>query len=149
MQVRRCILQLLYHRLHQSVKTKNCVAINILVSYDFERSLSSSSILNGERNDNQLRPEEILLTLLEQGEADAIPAYKHEAIERGFHFIRLLKEVNLGDAAFENHYKQASRTQQDGSLTLTPNDGKRWIQKYYNTKDDQLIACKCQSLYVW
>jgi hypothetical protein len=84
--------------------------------------LSSSSILNGERNDNQLRPEEILLTLLEQGETDAIQVYKH---------------------------KQASRTQQDGSLTLTPNDGKRWIQKYYNTKDDQLIACKCQSLYVW
>jgi hypothetical protein len=84
MQVRRCILQLLYHRLHQSVKTKNCVAINILVSYDFERSLSSSSILNGERNDNQLRPEEILLTLLEQGETDAIQVYKHDAIERGF-----------------------------------------------------------------
>jgi hypothetical protein len=130
------------------VKTKNCVAINILGSYDFERSLSSF-ILNEERNDNQLCPEEILLTLLEQGETDAIQAYKHEAIKRGFHFISLPKEVNLGDAASENYYKQASCTQQNGSLTLTPNDGKRWIQKYYNTKDDQLIACKCQSLYVW
>ena len=95
------------------MKTKNCVAINILVSYDFERSLRSSSILNGERNDNQLRPEEILLTLLEQGETDAIQVYKHYAIERGVHFIRLLKEVNLGDAAFENHYKQVSRTRQN------------------------------------
>jgi hypothetical protein len=101
------------------VKTKNCVAINILGSYDFERSLSSSSILNGERNDNQLHPEEILLTLLEQGEADAIQAYKHESIKRGFHFISLPKEVNLGDAASENHYKQASCTRQNGSLTLT------------------------------
>jgi hypothetical protein len=64
------------------VKTKNCVAINILGSYDFEKSLSSS-ILSGERNDNQLRPEEILLTLLGQGETDAIQAYKHEAIKRG------------------------------------------------------------------
>ena len=70
-------------------------------------------------------------TLLEQVETDAIQAYKHEAIKWGwFHFISLPKEVNLGDAAFENHYKQASRTRQNGSLTLTPNDGKIWIQKY-------------------
>jgi hypothetical protein len=57
----------------------------------------SSFILNEERNDNQLCPEEILLTLLEQGETDAIQAYKHEAIKRGFHFISLPKEVNLGE----------------------------------------------------
>jgi hypothetical protein len=44
------------------VKTKNCVAINILGSYDFGRSLSSF-ILNEERNDNQLCPEEILLNI--------------------------------------------------------------------------------------
>ena len=62
------------------------------------RGASSSSIVNEERNDNQLRPEEILLTLLEQGETDAIQAYKHESIKRGFHFISLAKEVNLGDA---------------------------------------------------
>jgi molybdate/tungstate transport system substrate-binding protein len=77
----------------------------------------SSSILNGERNDNQLRLEEILLTLLEQGETDAIQAYKHEAIERGYHFISLLTEVNLDYATSENHYKQASCTRQNGSLT--------------------------------
>jgi hypothetical protein len=90
-----CILQVLYHRLHPFVKTKNCVAINILRSYDFDRGLSSSSILNGERNDNQLRPEEILLILLEQGETDAIQAYKHELIKRGFHFISLPKKSIL------------------------------------------------------
>jgi molybdate/tungstate transport system substrate-binding protein len=79
----------------------------------------SSSIFNGERNKDQLRPEEILLTLLEQGEADAIPAYKHEAIERGFPFISLPPQINLGNPAFTNYYKQAScTTQQDGSLTF-------------------------------
>lgn len=48
----------------------------------YHNSTISSSILGGERNQNQLRPEEILPTLLETGEADAIPAYKHEAISR-------------------------------------------------------------------
>jgi molybdate/tungstate transport system substrate-binding protein len=84
----------------------------------YHNSSLSSSILNGERNGNQLRPEEILLTLLEQGEADAIPAYKHEAIERGFPFISLPPQINLGDPAFANYYKQASCTQQNGSLTF-------------------------------
>lgn len=65
----------------------------------YHNSSLSSSILNGERNKDQLRPEEILLTLLEQGEADAIPAYKHEAIERGFPFISLPPQINLGNPA--------------------------------------------------
>ena len=45
-------------------------------------------------------------------------AYKHEAIERGFPFISLPPQINLGDTAFANYYKQASCTQQDGSLTF-------------------------------
>jgi molybdate/tungstate transport system substrate-binding protein len=84
----------------------------------YRNSRLSATILNGERNENQLRPEEVLLTLLEQGEADAIPAYKHEAIERGFPFISLPPQINLGDPAFANYYKQASCTQKDGSLTI-------------------------------
>jgi molybdate/tungstate transport system substrate-binding protein len=60
----------------------------------------------------------ILLTLLEQGKADAILSYKHESIERGFPFISLPPQINLGDPAFANYYKQASCTQQDGSLTF-------------------------------
>jgi molybdate/tungstate transport system substrate-binding protein len=65
-----------------------------------------------------VRPEEILPTLLETGEADAIPAYKHEAIERGFPFISLPPQINLGDPAFASYYKQASCTQQNGSLSF-------------------------------
>jgi ABC-type molybdate transport system substrate-binding protein len=97
----------------------NTVIATRLADILYHNSSLSSAILNGgERNSNQLRPEEILLTLLEQGEADAIPVYKHEAIERGFPFISLPPQINLGDTAFANYYKQASCTQQDGSLTF-------------------------------
>ena len=84
----------------------------------YHNSSLSSSILKGERNQNQLRPEEILLTLLETGEADAIPAYKHEAIERGLPFISLPSQINLGDPAFASYYKQASCTQLHGTLNF-------------------------------
>jgi len=84
----------------------------------YHNSSLSSSILKGERNQDQVRPEEILPTLLETGEADAIPAYKHEAIERGFPFISLPPQINLGDPAFASYYKQASCTQQNGSLSF-------------------------------
>jgi len=99
---------------------KGCYAIiaTKLAGILFHNSSLSSSILNGESNPNQLRPEEILFTLLETGEADAIPAYKHEAIERGFPFISLSPQINLGDPAFASYYKQASCTQQDGTLNF-------------------------------
>ena len=55
---------------------------------------------------------------MDAGEADAIPAYKHEAIERGFPFITLPPQINLGEPAFASYYKQAGCTQQDGSLNF-------------------------------
>lgn len=75
----------------------------------YHNSRLSSSILKGERNQDQVRPEELLLTLLETGEADAIPAYKHEAVERGFPFISLPPQINLGDPTFASYYKQATQ----------------------------------------
>lgn len=100
------------------VSLHNTVIAAKLADKLYHNSTISSSILNGERNQNQLRPEEVLLTLLETGEANAIPAYKHEAIERGFPFISLPPQINLGDPSYENYYKQASCTQANGSLTL-------------------------------
>jgi molybdate/tungstate transport system substrate-binding protein len=55
---------------------------------------------------------------LETGEADAIPTYKHEAVERGFPFISLPPQINLGDPAFASYYKQASCTQYKGTLSF-------------------------------
>jgi molybdate/tungstate transport system substrate-binding protein len=56
----------------------------------------------------QITLEEILVTALDTGEADVVPLYKHEAIERNIPFIRLPDEINLGQPAFASYYKQAS-----------------------------------------
>ena len=55
---------------------------------------------------------------METGEADAVIAYKHEAIERGFPFISLPPQINLADPAFASYYKQASCTQLHGILNF-------------------------------
>ena len=46
-------------------------------------------ILGDDRNPKQIFPEEILRTILEQGQLDAVAAYKHEAIARGLPYIIL------------------------------------------------------------
>ena len=58
----------------------------------------------------QIYPEEILNTLLESGQVDAIAAYKHEAISRGLPYITLPSQINLGNPDFSNFYKKASYT---------------------------------------
>jgi len=65
-----------------------------------------------------MRPGETLLTLLEKGEADAIPAFRHEAIERRLPFISLVPQINLGDPNFAGYYKHASCRQVNGSFTF-------------------------------
>jgi molybdate/tungstate transport system substrate-binding protein len=83
----------------------------------YQNSTLSSSILKEEKTDsNQIRPEEILMTLLETGEADAVPAYKHEAIERGIPYILLPDQINLGSLTYEDFYKKKSCMQRDGSF---------------------------------
>ena len=111
-------IQVLTNRSLPNPKGCYTVIATKLAGILYHNSSLSSSILNGERNPNQLRPEEILFTLLETGEADAITAYKHEAIKRGFPFISLSPQINLGDPAFASYYKQASCTQQDGTLNF-------------------------------
>src|SRR5215467_13840493 len=63
-----------------------------------------------------MRPGETLLTLLEKGGADAIPAFRHEAIERGLPFISLAPQINLGN--FAGYYKHATCRQVNGSFTF-------------------------------
>ena len=78
----------------------------------------SSSILRGERNLDFIRPEEVLMTLLESGEADAVSAYMHEAIERGLPFIRLPPEISLGYPEFADFYKKANYTTESGKIIV-------------------------------
>jgi molybdate/tungstate transport system substrate-binding protein len=65
-------------------------------------------ILGEDRNPKQIFPEEILKTILEQGQLDAVAAYKHEAVARELPYITLPPEINLADPTFSNFYKTAS-----------------------------------------
>lgn len=71
-------------------------------------------ILGESRNPKQIFPEETLKTILEQGQLDAVAAYKHEAVARGIPYITLPTEINLADPKFSNFYKKASYTLEDG-----------------------------------
>jgi molybdate/tungstate transport system substrate-binding protein len=65
-------------------------------------------LLGDDRNTKQIFPEEILKTILEQGQVDAVASYKHEAIARGLPYITLPAQINLGDSTFADFYKKAS-----------------------------------------
>ena len=66
--------------------------------------------LGDDRNPKQIFPEEILKTILEQGQLDAVAAYKHEAVARGLAYITLPPKINLADPALSDFYKRASYT---------------------------------------
>jgi molybdate/tungstate transport system substrate-binding protein len=89
-----------------------------LASLYYNNGSLSELILRGDRNPAQLRPEEILVTLLETGEADAIPAYRHEAVERGQAFVALPSEINLGSPAQATFYQRASFTLTNGRTVV-------------------------------
>jgi molybdate/tungstate transport system substrate-binding protein len=71
-------------------------------------------ILGEDRNPKQIFPEETLKTILEQGQLDAVAAYKHEAVARGLPYITLPPEINLADPTFSNFYKTDSYTLENG-----------------------------------
>jgi molybdate/tungstate transport system substrate-binding protein len=64
-------------------------------------------ILGDDKNTKQIFPEEILKTILEQGQLDAVAAYKHEAMSRGLPYITLPSKVNLAYPHFSDFYKNA------------------------------------------
>jgi molybdate/tungstate transport system substrate-binding protein len=67
-------------------------------------------ILGDDRNTKQIFPEEILKTILEQGQLDAVAAYKHEAVARGLPYITLPAQINLADPTFSDFYRNGSYT---------------------------------------
>ncbi len=71
-------------------------------------------ILREDRNPKQIFPEETLKTILEQGQLDAVAAYKHEAVARGLPYITLPPQINLADPTFSDFYKTASYTLENG-----------------------------------
>src|SRR5918995_5206386 len=81
-----------------------------LANLHYNDSGIKQRIMGDDRNKKQIFPEEILKTILEQGQLDAVAAYKHEAVARGLPYITLPQEINLSDLAFSNFYKTASYT---------------------------------------
>jgi molybdate/tungstate transport system substrate-binding protein len=75
-------------------------------------------ILGDDRNTKQNFPEEILKTILEQGQLDAVAAYKHEAVARGLPYITLPPQINLADSTFADFYKKGSYTLQKDGQTI-------------------------------
>jgi molybdate/tungstate transport system substrate-binding protein len=75
-------------------------------------------ILGDDRNTKQIFPEEILKTILEQGQLDAVAAYKHEAVARGLPFITLPPQINLADPSFVDFYRNGSYTLGNGGQTV-------------------------------
>jgi hypothetical protein len=77
----------------------------------YNNSTIKQRILGDEnRNSKQIFREETLKTLLEQGQLDAVAAYKHEAVARGLAYITLSPEINLAKPAFSDFYRRASYT---------------------------------------
>jgi molybdate/tungstate transport system substrate-binding protein len=75
-------------------------------------------IMGDDRNPKQIFPEEILKTILEQGQLDAVAAYKHEAVARGLPYITLPPPINLADPTFIDFYKSGSYTLANSGQTV-------------------------------
>src|SRR5215210_6177962 len=86
--------------------------------YYNDSTIKQRVIGDDDRNPKQIFPEEILKTILEQGQLDAVAAYKHEAIARGLPYITLPSEINLADPAFSDFYKRASYTLSSGQTVF-------------------------------
>jgi molybdate/tungstate transport system substrate-binding protein len=74
--------------------------------------------LGDDRNPKQIFPEEILKTILEQGQLDSVAAYKHEAVARGLPYITLPSEINLADPRFSDFYRRAFYTFDTGQAVF-------------------------------
>ena len=74
----------------------------------YNDSTIKEKIFGPDRNSKQIFPEEVLRSLLDSGQIDAIAAYKHEAIARQLPYIKLPPQINLGNPAYSSLYNQSS-----------------------------------------
>jgi molybdate/tungstate transport system substrate-binding protein len=89
-----------------------------LANLYYNDSRIKQEILGEDRNTKQIFPEEILKTILEQGQLDAVASYKHEAVARGLPYISLPAQINLADPTLADFYRKASYTLQIGGQTV-------------------------------
>jgi molybdate/tungstate transport system substrate-binding protein len=81
-----------------------------LANLHYNDTTIKQRIMGDDRNAKQIFPEEILKTILEQGQLDAVAAYKHEAVARGLPYITLPPQINLADPTFIDFYRNGSYT---------------------------------------
>ena len=89
-----------------------------LANLYYNDSRIKQRIMGEDNNPKQIFPEEILKTILEQGQLDAVAAYRHEAVARRLPLITLPPQLNLADPAFVDFYKKASYTPENGDQTI-------------------------------
>src|SRR5919112_5564050 len=78
--------------------------------YYNDSTIKQRTLGEDDRNPKQIFPEELLKTILEQGQLDAVAAYKHEAVARGLPYITLPSQINLADPALFDFYRKAFYT---------------------------------------
>ena len=79
-----------------------------LANIYYNDSKIKDQILGEDRNKKQIFPEEILKSILDSGQIDAIVAYKHEAIAKGIPYIELPDQINLSNTSYTQFYNQVS-----------------------------------------
>jgi len=77
-----------------------------LANIYYNDSTIKDKILGEDRNKEQILPEEILKSILDSGQIDAIAAYKHEAIAKGLPYITLPDQINLSEPYYTNFYNK-------------------------------------------
>jgi molybdate/tungstate transport system substrate-binding protein len=89
-----------------------------LANLHYNDSGIKQRVMGDDRNPKQIFPEEILKTILEQGQLDAVAAYKHEAVARGLPYITLPSQINLADPTFLEFYRMGSYTLENDGQTV-------------------------------
>ncbi|MGE5635021.1 MAG: extracellular solute-binding protein [Deltaproteobacteria bacterium] len=79
-----------------------------LANIYYNDSTIKDKILGEDRNKEQIFPEEVLKSILDSGQIDAIAAYKHEAIAKGLPYITLPDQINLSELNYTNFYNKIS-----------------------------------------
>ncbi len=87
-----------------------------LANIYYNDSTIKDKIFGEDRNKEQIFPEEILQSILETGQIDAVAAYKHEAIAKGVPYISLPPEINLSDPKYSNFYHMGSYALETGQV---------------------------------
>jgi molybdate/tungstate transport system substrate-binding protein len=89
-----------------------------LANLHYNDTTIKQRIMGDDRGTKQIFPEEILKTILEQGQLDAVAAYKHESVARGLPYITLPPQINLADPKYVDFYRNGSYTLEKDGQTV-------------------------------